>query len=394
MPIDSKEAAERMAKFRKGSGKKANEQLAFFAGWCDFESTFRDLGDPRVLAKIGKAYREMGILKRPLFLASFPSKLRRAMNKALEMADVLPYQQSFFRLPFRAPHIEEVTDVNRGQILESAYALGQLYDEGPAFFAEWGGYMLSFTYGSGPSLILAGAIDAGDDEVFQILVDTLRGQHPVGAVSRAGIRALLLCQRTDGWSEVERVLLAAQREEGLRQTIFESVDELNPKSFVKFVRTIIEHDLLRFSSVIRAVAVWFPGLWAEGDEKSAAKVLGRLLEFLGSKDLFATEDYADVYLRLWSLAFEDVACAIRRAETYLANSNPSVRRSAVQLLARTNVTHALPLLKTALNDPDLSVASIAISGLGAFSKEQLGVLDIWDTLWEVASKWPKSRLRT
>ena len=58
------------------------------------------------------------------------------------------------------------------------------------------------------------------------------------------------------------MLLAAQRQEGLRQNILETIDEAHPEAFRRMLRIIIDNDMVRFSSVIRAVDVWFGfGYW-------------------------------------------------------------------------------------------------------------------------------------
>jgi hypothetical protein len=49
---------------------------------------------------------------------------------------------------------------------------------------------------------------------------------------------------------MEKALLAAQRQEGFRQSILETVDEAHPHAFRRMLRLIAEHDLARFSSVV------------------------------------------------------------------------------------------------------------------------------------------------
>jgi len=56
---------------------------------------------------------------------------------------------------------------------------------------------------------------------------------------------------------MEKFLLAAQRQEGLRQVILETVDEAHPDAFRRMLRLILDNELLRFSATLRAMDVWF-----------------------------------------------------------------------------------------------------------------------------------------
>jgi hypothetical protein len=82
--------------------------------------------------------------------------------------------------------------------------------------------------------------------------------------------ALLTAARPDGWTFIEGLLLAAQREEGLRQAIFEVVDEAHPEAFKRMLDLIVAHDLVRFTSTVRALDVWL-GYMLAGGTASATK---------------------------------------------------------------------------------------------------------------------------
>jgi len=71
--------------------------------------------------------------------------------------------------------------------------------------------------------LLASAIDENDARgrrVFDVLLSSANGEHEIGQMSRHVVTALLTAERKEGWEFVEKLLLAAQREEGLRQTIW------------------------------------------------------------------------------------------------------------------------------------------------------------------------------
>src|SRR5262249_4411620 len=130
------------------------------------------------------------------------------------------------------------------------------YNEKITWYAEYGAY-LGRGYGADPlGRLLAAVIDAGGETgeaVFDILLASARGEHEVGAMGRHVTRALLSASRSDGWTFVEKLLLAAQREEGLRQVVLEAVDEAHPEAFRRMLHVILENDLSRFSAVTRAM---------------------------------------------------------------------------------------------------------------------------------------------
>ena len=53
-----------------------------------------------------------------------------------------------------------------------------------------------------------------------------------------------------------KLLIAAARQEGLRQAIVENIDHGNLDAQLKMMKLIQEHQLTRFSSVVRAVDTW------------------------------------------------------------------------------------------------------------------------------------------
>jgi len=93
--------------------------------------------------------------------------------------------------------------------------------------------------------------------VYGVLRDTAGTQHPVARMGRHVPGALLSSTREDAWTLAEGLLLAAQRQEGLRQVILETVDEASPDAFTRTLRLILQEDLLRFAATLRAACVWF-----------------------------------------------------------------------------------------------------------------------------------------
>src|SRR5205823_2704985 len=134
------------------------------------------------------------------------------------------------------------------------------YNPDVAWCAAWAPYVTHGYQADQFGLLLAAAIEAGGhkgEEVFAILKESGSNEHEIGSMGRHVSRALLVCSHPDGWAFMERMLLAAQRQEGLRQVILESIDEAHPQAFRRMLHLILEHNLLRFSATVRAADVWF-----------------------------------------------------------------------------------------------------------------------------------------
>lgn len=220
----------------------------------------------------------------------------------------LTYQDGYYRRSFRAPNLFHTTRVNQLNFLI------QLNTE-LTYDLDMESYIINdhslYSYGSNwRSHLWAAAIDAGNDNIYQLLLDIVYQRHPKGKVSRPIIKALLLSNKKEAWEAVKDLLLSAQRQEGLRQTILECLDETSLGAMKYLIEVILEHNLTRFSSVVRAVDTW-AGLGCEGAKQSTIK---RFLE-TGSKYLNAPELISDaikdkdntvVYMALWAQGVLDV----------------------------------------------------------------------------------------
>src|SRR5262249_10307392 len=146
-------------------------------------------------------------------------------------------------------------------------------------------------------------------------------QHEIGQMGRHVTRGLMVASRPDGWEYVEKLLLAAQRQEGLRQVVLETIDEAHPEAFRRMLRLILEHNLLRFGATVRAIDVCAGRQW----DAPGAGVLRRTVEAtLNSPEAPAARAAAlakdtgePLYLALWTMGFENAPAAVAPAAALL-----------------------------------------------------------------------------
>jgi hypothetical protein len=275
-----------------------------------------------------------------------------------------PYTRGWGRQAFRAsdPALSVET---RTFDLPRLLAVTGPYDADPAWLAIWGGY-LGAGMGNPLGELLASAIDAGGtaaDDALAALTEVGNGEHPVGIMGRHVIVALLGSSRPEGWDYVERLLLAAQRQEGLRQSILESADEGHPEAFRRLLDVVLDHKLLRFAAAVRAVGVWV-GFGANVADTAPVEDWARKLAAFCKSETertlaLAGDDPHDVYLALCAGAMRDVTATLPGVRRLAAGPSADLRAVALRFAATTSLTAGQEIIAGALDDPDVGVASLA-----------------------------------
>jgi hypothetical protein len=300
--------------------------------------------------------------------ALFPT-IHAEVEAGWQLLARLPYTGGYYRRAFRAPGRPEAYHGKRQDYLESVLAcVDQLPDDTltPDWLAAWAVHLGWQTDALG--YLFAGMIDAGGpaaETVFTILKDSAANRHEVGGPGGHATRGLLCCARPDAWEFVEGLLLAAQRQEGLRQTILEAVDEAHPEAFRRMVGILLDQNLIRFASVARAAGVWL----GEEEEvenpkklKADLQAIRAMLADPGARQkAIARGDALTAYRGLWAVAFEDAEAALKAAAPLLKDKNPARRFAAAKLAMETGLPEAAGLLLPLLQDADLRLVSLAVS---------------------------------
>ncbi len=284
-----------------------------------------------------------------------------------------PYQHGWTRRPFRTPTRPEATLARRVLWLRQVSEVIWRYPgESLEWYVGWAPYLGGWKLFLGS--LFASEIESGPegDAVFGALLASMGGDHPVGMMGRHVSIALLGCSRPEGWEAVEKLLLAAQRQEGLRQVILEAVDEAHPEAFRRMVHLVRDERLTRFASVVRACNVWFGVEFDVARRATVDRLLATLVTCLEDPERRRAhldgDDAEEAYVALWSVAFFDALAAVEAAKSMLGSENPSHRFAATYLLGQLELEDRLPVLLAQLEDPDAAVAWQAFCGLGAYTR--------------------------
>lgn len=163
---------------------------------------------------------------------------------------------------------------------------------------------------------IAYALDMGNPTVEAAVRRILTEENGTGMMTAKLICGVLISHRNDFHALVGQLLLAARLQEGLRQMICEAADCGTKEAFLTILHVIADNDLIRFSSVKRAIGTWL-GIMTEETrdlERVSAKTLRLIIDCLEDEHLreeyLASEDAMKIHTALWSLGVDDIQAAV------------------------------------------------------------------------------------
>jgi HEAT repeat protein len=326
-------------------------------------------------AAAGRQLDEFSDAQRLSIMEALHPGLSPALARWWVDAQSRPYQRHWNRRAFRAHNSPGLTVDGRAADLSALIELLGPFDADPVWLAGWAGHLaLQAGPTSGVSQpmgsVLASAIDLGGrtgEETLTTLIDVGNGEHAVGIMGRHVVSALLGATRPEGWDFVIRLLLAAQRQEGLRQTILESADEGHPDAFNRVLTAVLENKLLRFAAAVRAAGVW---LGFGADVSEIPKVEDRVRQLATCRVDQSARDQAlrsgdawSTYIALCAHGMRDVLTTIPEAEQLTRHNSPDVRAAAVRYAAATGLVAGQQVAAPLVDDPDVRVATLALDVL-------------------------------
>ncbi|MEH7482253.1 hypothetical protein V7157_14465 [Neobacillus drentensis] len=123
------------------------------------------------------------------------------------------------------------------------------------------------------------------------------------------------------------LLLAARLQEGLRQSIVENMDEGTLEATIYLLRVILDNELFRYSSVVRALDVWTGLDLQVSDNRVTKRSIHYAADSLSNRELrdegVRSENLNTLYISLWATAMneeddlkEPIQFLMENGETY------------------------------------------------------------------------------
>jgi len=245
--------------------------------------------------------------------------------------------------------------------------------------------------------LLALEIDEGNEAVLNWIKDIVFGDNNTGLITHEIIKGLLMSHSSQAHKWVGDLLLAAKLQEGLRQTIVEKMDEGSKEGFLYILKIILDHDLARFSSVVRALDVW-TGLGIAAQKPAVIKkcletAYRCLTEEAYIDECLTSSDALHIFMGLWALAFEEVG-SIESWLKHLVSAPEKYKRMVALYFLRQTKSPLLQhgLAAPLLDDPEEEVKCWVLGnlfpdvGLRSLSPEYKGGLVKYNKIESIVSR--------
>lgn len=328
--------------------------------------------------------------RRAMLAVLFPT-LHETVEAAYQLKLVLPYQTGYMRRAFRASNRPDLHGGSRLAWLRGLHDATKEFHQDAHWFARWAPWLSGYYSADHLGVLLAAAIDKGDQQVLEVLRASAFNEDEIGGLGRHVTRGLLCASNREGWDTVLRLLLAAQREEGLRQVILETADEAHPEAFRLVLGTILENDLARFSSVTRALGAWMALPWDSASVKVVNATLERIVQHLDDDDkraaVLASDDWEPWYEAAWVQAFRSAPDAIQTVTAGLRHEMPEMRYTAAYLGVQLHVPEVYLPLADSLADPDYRVADLAAARFASGASYSEHIPDLFERAEAQMVRW-------
>lgn len=189
--------------------------------------------------------------------------------------------------------------------------------------------------------VLAGAILQGNPETISAIKEVLTSENNVGILTRDLITAIECADNDELHSLLLDVLRAAKLQEGLRQSIVECGNEYSLKFYKRMIEVVAEENMLRYSSVRRAVQTWAGLGYIDIADKDIKTIFEGIRRFLMNSEecekAYQENNALLVYVALYCTGSEDYDRAEQTALRILDSNVPLQNRiAAIYYLRRSS----------------------------------------------------------
>ncbi|WP_170169051.1 DUF4132 domain-containing protein [Mesobacillus subterraneus] len=175
--------------------------------------------------------------------------------------------------------------------------------------------------------LLAYELDNGNEQAEEFVKNSIYGDNSVAWLNRDILKGIMLSHREDLYKLVGDLLVAARLQEGLRQSIVETMDEGCLAATTYLMKVIIDENLVRYSSIVRAMDVWTGMTLAATSTRVAKQVIEMMHQCLEHESIreewLESEDANQLYISLWASAVieeetaqEKIAAIARNGKRY------------------------------------------------------------------------------
>ncbi|CAI2769077.1 DUF4132 domain-containing protein [Flavobacterium collinsii] len=312
-----------------------------------------------------------------LLVYFFGKEITVYVKEAWNRLPMKMYQDGYTRRSFRAPNNKKQLLINRVNFLRSLLHPSQIYSyqDGDTVYYDLSieeqiRFDTEVSNSKNQYTIWSAAIDLDRENLFQLFEDIIFNKDSRGKVSRNIIKALLNSEKKESWELVEKLLLAAQRQEGLRQTVLEALDETSIGALQYMIKVIIDNKLTRFSSVVRGIDTWTGLGWDSEKETTVRNIINLASGYFSNPETIPagiqSKNNNEVYMALWVQGVFDVEKTVPYLKELLEKGSIEKKSLALKFAGETGDPYIeMPLYFKALDDENLQVLAFAVPGMNA-----------------------------
>ena len=191
------------------------------------------------------------------------------------------------------------------------------------------------------SSIIAAELIGNNKNVEEYCKNVLTSDNNVGVLTRDVIVGIEKSNSNQLHDLLEKLLLAAKLQEGLRQSIIESVDENNVDFYLRIVKLVKSENLIRFVSVQRGIMTWLSIGYGEVKEKEIKLIFDTMLNYLENEDqrkkALSDDNPLFVYLALHCKGIYCVEDAVEEANELLKSAQQHIIEGTLVYLKNTQI---------------------------------------------------------
>ncbi|MDR0611782.1 MAG: DUF5724 domain-containing protein, partial [Planctomycetaceae bacterium] len=218
--------------------------------------------------------------------------------------------------------------------------------------------------------IIALDLDENDQFVTNRIKEVIYGENSSGILTKEIIRGILISRNEEAHQWVGNLLLATKLQEGLRQTIVEACDECSIEGFRYIIKIILDNNLERFSSIVRAIGSWMGLQTAEFRPNTIRKTLEIAADIISNKanidQLLDSDDLIEIYVALWGIGLREIADTKKPLLDLIKSKKKYKQLAALHFLQQTNDHQLMKEVVFEMldeNDPELWIQLAAMTDL-------------------------------
>jgi hypothetical protein len=217
-----------------------------------------------------------------------------------------PYSKGYARRPFRTNvvnnHLEVIIQKTISLIMMDRYSFQLSEYLTKADYTITNSYFTNQVIGD----MISYELDQGNTQVIDALKTIIYGDNQTALLQNEMIKGIFMCHQEDMYPMIGELLIAARLQEGLRQSIVETMDSGTIEAYLYMLKIIINEGYIRYSSVVRALSVWIGMELESANQRVALQLIQQAHQALTEPDIrerwINSSNSNEVYIALWATA--------------------------------------------------------------------------------------------